>query len=78
MEQFREVLLINMDVIMLYQSLLGVFPGYGSEHAGAKLHMVGTVRNGLPTEFTITEAHMYESTLSYRTTNDNIYVFVYI
>lgn len=42
-DQFREVFLIDMTVITLYQSLLGVFQGYGNDHAGAKLHVVEAV-----------------------------------
>jgi IS4 transposase len=61
-DQFREVFLIDMTVITLYQSLLGVFPGYGDDHAGAKLHVVEAVSTGLPTEFTITDARTHEST----------------
>ena len=61
-DQFREVFIIDMTVITLYQSLLGVFPGYGDDHAGAKLHVVEAVSTGLPTEFTITDARTHEST----------------
>lgn len=50
-DQFREVFLIDMIVITLYQSLLGVFPGSGNDHAGAKLHVVEAVSTGLPTDF---------------------------
>ena len=51
-----------MTVITLYQSLLGVFPGYGDDHAGAKLHVVEAVSTGLPADFTITNARTHEST----------------
>ncbi|MFC6764815.1 IS4 family transposase [Natrinema soli] len=61
-DQFREVFLIDMTVITLYQSLLGVFPGYGDDHAGAKLHVVEAVSTGLPADFTITDARTHEST----------------
>ena len=61
-DQFREVFLIDMTVITLYQSLLGVFPGYGDDHAGAKLHVVEAVSTGLPADFTITNARTHEST----------------
>ena len=60
--QFREVFLIDMTVITLYQSLLGVFPGYGDDHAGAKLHVVEALSTGLPADFTITDARTHEST----------------
>ena len=61
-DQFREIFLIDMTVITLYQSLLGVFPGYGDDHAGAKLHVVEAVSTGLPADFTITNARTHEST----------------
>jgi len=61
-DQFREVFLIDATVITLYQSLIGKFPGYGDDHAGAKLHVVEAVSTGLPTEFTITDARTHEST----------------
>ncbi|MFC6764654.1 IS4 family transposase [Natrinema soli] len=61
-DQFREVFIIDMTVITLYQSLLGVFPGYGDDHAGAKLHVVEAVSTGLPADFTITDARTHEST----------------
>jgi IS4 transposase len=61
-DQFRDVFIIDMTVITLYQSLLGVYPGYGDDHAGAKLHVVEAVSTGLPTEFTITDARTHEST----------------
>jgi IS4 transposase len=61
-DRFREVFIIDMTVITLYQSLLSVFPGYGDDHAGAKLHVVEAVNTGLLTEFTITDARTHEST----------------
>lgn len=61
-ERFREVFIVDMTVITLYQSLLGVFPGYGDDHAGAKLHVVEAVSTGLPADFTITDARTHEST----------------
>jgi IS4 transposase len=61
-EQFREVYIIDMTVITLYQCLMGVYPGYGDDHAGAKLHVVEAVSAGLPIEFTITDARTHEST----------------
>jgi len=36
-EQFREVYIIDMTVITLYQCLIGVYPGYGDDHAGARV-----------------------------------------
>lgn len=51
-----------MTVITLYQSLLGVFPGYGDDHPGTKLHVVEAVSTGLPADFTITDARTHEST----------------
>lgn len=61
-EQFREVFIADMTVITLYQSLFETFPGYGDDHAGAKLHVVEAVSSGLPAEFSITDARTHEST----------------
>jgi IS4 transposase len=61
-EQFREVFIVDMTVITLYQSLFAAFPGYGDDHAGAKLHVVEAVSTGLPAEFSITDARTHEST----------------
>jgi IS4 transposase len=61
-EQFREVFIADMTVITLYQSLFETFPGYGDDHAGAKLHVVEAVSSGLPTEFSITDARTHEFT----------------
>lgn len=51
-----------MTVITLYQDLLGVFPGFGDEHAAAKLHVVQSVSTGLPDQFTITDGLTHEIT----------------
>lgn len=61
-EQFREVFIVDMTVITLYQSVFETFPGYGDDHAGAKLHVVEAVSTGLPTEFSVTDARTHEST----------------
>jgi IS4 transposase len=61
-EQFREVFIADMTVITLYQSLFETFPGYGDDHAGAKLHVVEAVSSGLPAEFSITDARTHEFT----------------
>jgi IS4 transposase len=61
-EQFREVFIADMTVITLFQSLFETFPGYGDDHAGAKLHVVEAVSTGLPTEFSITDARTHEFT----------------
>jgi len=61
-EWFREVFIVDTTVITLYQSLLGVYPGFGDDHAGAKLHVVEAVSSGLPAEVTITDARTHEST----------------
>ena len=61
-EQFREVFIADMTVITLYQSLFETFPGYGDDHAGAKLHVVEAVSSGLPAEFSIIDARTHEST----------------
>jgi IS4 transposase len=61
-EQFREVFLVDMTVITLFQKLFEEFPGYGEDHAGAKLHVVESASTGLPTEFSITDARTHEST----------------
>ena len=37
LDGFRDVLLIDMTVVTLYQSLTDEFPGYDDDHAGAKL-----------------------------------------
>ena len=51
-----------MTVITLYQSLFETFPGYGADHAGAKLHVVEVVSTGLPAEFSVTDARTHEFT----------------
>ena len=61
-EQFREVFIADMTVITLCQQLFEDFPGYGDDHAGAKLHVVESASTGLPTEFSITNARTHEST----------------
>lgn len=61
-EQFREVFITDMTVITLFQSLFETFPGYGDDHAGAKLHVVEAVSTGLPAEFSITDARTHEFT----------------
>jgi IS4 transposase len=61
-EQFREIFIVDMTVITLFQALIDAFPGYGDDHAGAKLHVVEAVSTGLPVEFTITDARTHEST----------------
>jgi len=61
-EQFREVFIADATVITLYQSLFETFPGYGDDHAGAKLHVVEAVSSGLPAEFSITDARTHEFT----------------
>ena len=61
-EQFEEVFLVDMTVITLVRRLVEEFPGYGDDHAGAKLHVVEAVSTGLPSEFTITDARTHEST----------------
>ena len=61
-QQFREVFIADMIVITLYQSLFEAFPGYGDDHAGAKLHVVEAVSSGLPAEFSITDARTHEFT----------------
>ena len=61
-EQFREVFIADATVITLYQSLFETFPGYGDDHAGAKLHVVEAVSSGLPSEFSITDARTHEFT----------------
>lgn len=62
LNQFRDVLVPDMTVVTLYQSLTDAYPGYGNDHAGAKLHIVKSVSTGLPTQFSITDAHTHEST----------------
>ncbi|MFC6764658.1 IS4 family transposase [Natrinema soli] len=62
LDGFRDVLLVDMTVVTLYQSLTDEFPGYGDDHAGAKLHVVESVSTGLPTQFSITDARTNEST----------------
>ncbi|HZD43874.1 MAG TPA: IS4 family transposase [Methanomicrobiales archaeon] len=61
-EQFREVFILDMTVITLFQELFEDFPGYGDDHAGAKLHVVESASTGLPAEFSITDARTHEST----------------
>ncbi|ELY99942.1 IS4 family transposase [Natrialba aegyptia] len=60
--RFRDVLIPDTTVVALYQSLIESFPGYGDDHAGAKLHVVESVSTGLPTQFSITDARTHEST----------------
>lgn len=59
---FRDVLIADTTFVMLYQSLIDAYPGYGDDHAGAKLHVVESVSTGLPTQFSITDARTHEST----------------
>ena len=61
-EEFREVFIVDMTVITLFQELFDEFPGFGDDHAGAKLHVVESTSTGLPTEFSITDARTHEST----------------
>ena len=61
LDGFRDVLLVDMTVVTLYQSLTDEFPGYGDDHAGAKLHVVESVSTGLPTQFSITDARTHPS-----------------
>jgi IS4 transposase len=61
-EEFREVFIVDMTVITLFQELFDEFPGFGDDHAGAKLHVVESASTGLPTEFSITDARTHEST----------------
>ena len=61
-EEFEEVFLVDMTIITLLRQLVEEFPGYGDDHAGAKLHVVEAVSSGLPAEFTITDARTHEST----------------
>lgn len=60
--RFRDVLIPDMTVVTLYRSLADNYPGYGDDHAGAKLHVVESVTTGLPTQFSITDARTHEST----------------
>lgn len=60
--RFRDVLIPNTTVVTLYQSLIETYPGYGDDHAEAKLHVVESVSTGLPTQFSITDARTHEST----------------
>jgi IS4 transposase len=62
LDGFRDVFLVDMTVVTLYQSLTDKFPGYGDDHVGAKLHVVESVSTGLPTQFSITDARTHEST----------------
>ena len=59
---FRDVLIADTTVVTLYQSLIDTYPGYGEDHAGAKLHVVEAVSTGLPTQFSITDARTHDST----------------
>jgi IS4 transposase len=61
-EQFHEVFIADMTVITLFQQLFETFPGYGDDHAGAKLYVVESASTGLLTEFSITNARTHEST----------------
>ena len=56
LDGFRDVLLVDMTVVTLYQSLTDEFPGYDDDHAGAKLHVVESVVTGLPTQLSQTRA----------------------
>lgn len=40
LDEFRDVLIPDTTVVTLYRSLIETFPGYGNDHAGAKLHVV--------------------------------------
>lgn len=62
LDRFRDVLIPDMTVVTLYRSLTDAYPGYGDDHAGAKLHIVESVSTGLPTQFSITDARTHEST----------------
>jgi IS4 transposase len=62
LNRFRDVLIPDTTVITLYQSLTDAYPGYGDNHAGAKLHIVESVSTGLPMRFSITDARTHEST----------------
>ena len=55
-------LIPDTNVVALYQSLIDSLPGCGDDHAGAKLHVVESVSTGLPTQFSITDARIHEST----------------
>ena len=59
---FRDVFIADTTVVTLYQSLIDTYPGYGDDHAGAKLHVVEAVSTGLPTQFSITDARTHDST----------------
>ena len=59
---FRDVLIADTTVVTLYQSLIDTYPGYGKDHAGAKLHVAEAVSTGLPTQFSITDARTHDST----------------
>ncbi len=39
-EGFREVFVVDATVITLIQRLFEVFPGFGDDYAGAKLHVI--------------------------------------
>ena len=62
LDGFRDVLLVDMTVVTLYQSLTDELPGYGDDHTGAKLHVVESVVTGLPTQFSITDTRTHKST----------------
>jgi hypothetical protein len=59
------VFVVDATVITLFQKLFEESPGFGDDHAGAKLHVVESVSTGLPTEFSITNARTHESTQSF-------------
>jgi len=61
LDRFRDVLIPDTAVVMLYRSLAEKFAGYGGDHAGAKLHVVESVSTGLPTQFSITDVRTHES-----------------
>ena len=62
LDRFRDVLIPDTTVVTLYQSLIDSLPGCSDDHAGAKLHVVESVSTGLPTQFSITDARIHEST----------------
>lgn len=62
LDRFRDVLIPDTTAVTLYQSLIDTYRGYGDDHAGAKLHVVESVSTGVPTQFSITDACIHEST----------------
>lgn len=62
LNRFRDVLIPDTTLVTLYLSLTETFPGYGDDHAGAKLHVIESVTTGLPTQFSITDARTQERT----------------